>query len=403
MAFSKEILDELLKDYHGPDDFYGPDGIVKQLSKALIERVMQAELTEQIGFEKNEPGEKDTENRRNGKSSKSLRTDQGPMEIEVPRDRDGEFEPRIIQKHQREWRGFDEKILSMYALGLSTKAIQENIKDIYNVDISPELVSRVTDEVKGLVEEWRGRPLEAFYPVIFFDALRVNIRDEGQVSKKSVYLALAIRMDGQKEVLGLWIERNEGSKFWMGILNELKNRGVADMLIAAVDGLTGFPDAVTAVFPETEVQLCMVHMVRNSVKYVSYKDRKAVTGDLKEIYLAPSADAAQGALEKFAEKWDRKYPAISKSWQNRWNEVIPFMKFSPEIRKAIYTTNAIESVNYTLQRNLKTRQSFPNDEAAMKLIFMTLRRISKRWTMPIRNWGEALHQFAIIYGDRVPL
>ena len=403
MAFSKEILDELLKDYHGPDDFYGPDGIVKQLSKALIERVMQAELTEQIGYEKNEAGEKGTENRRNGKSSKTLRTDQGPMEIEVPRDRDGEYDPQIVAKHQREWRGFDDKILSMYALGLSTKAIQENIKDIYNVDISPELVSRVTDEVKGLVEEWRGRPLEAFYPVIFFDALRVNIRDEGQVSKKSVYLALAIRMDGQKEVLGLWIERNEGSKFWMGILNELKNRGVADMLIAAVDGLTGFPDAVTAVFPETEVQLCMVHMVRNSVKYVSYKDRKAVTGDLKEIYLAPSADAAQGALEKFAEKWDRKYPAISKSWQNRWNEVIPFMKFSPEIRKAIYTTNAIESVNYTLQRNLKTRQSFPNDEAAMKLIFMTLRRISKRWTMPIRNWGEALHQFAIIYGDRVPL
>ena len=403
MAFSKEILDELLKDYHGPDDFYGPDGIVKQLSKALIERVMQAELTEQIGYEKNEAGEKGTENRRNGKSSKTLRTDQGPMEIEVPRDRDGEYDPQIVAKHQREWRGFDDKILSMYALGLSTKAIQENIKDIYNVDISPELVSRVTDEVKGLVEEWRGRPLEAFYPVIFFDALRVNIRDEGQVSKKSVYLALAIRMDGQKEVLGLWIERNEGSKFWMGILNELKNRGVEDMLIAAVDGLTGFPDAVNAVFPKTEVQLCMVHMVRNSVKYVPYKDRKAVTGDLKEIYLAPSADAAQGALERFAEKWDRKYPAISKSWQSRWNEVIPFMKFSPEIRKAIYTTNAIESVNYTLQRNLKTRQSFPNDEAAMKLIFMILRRISKKWTMPIRNWGEALHQFAIIYGDRVPI
>jgi transposase-like protein len=291
----------------------------------------------------------------------------------------------------------------MYALGLSTKAIQENLKDIYNVDVSPELISRVTDEVKGLVEEWRNRPLEPFYPVMFFDALRVNIRDEGQVSKKAVYLALAIRLDGQKELLGMWIERNEGAKFWTGILNELRNRGVKDTLIAAVDGLSGFPDAVNAVFPETEVQLCMVHMVRNSVQYVPYKDRKAVTVDLKEIYLAPSADAAKSALRRFAEKWDQKYPAISRSWQNRWNEVIPFMKFSPEIRKAIYTTNAIESINYTLQRNLKTRQSFPNDEAAMKLIFMILRRICKRWTMPIRNWGEALHQFAVIYGDRVPL
>jgi len=403
MAITKEILDELLKDCKGPDEFYGPDGLVKQLSKALIERMMQAELTDQLGYEKSKSGEKQTENRRNGKTSKTLRTDQGPMEIEVPRDRDGEFEPKVVPKHQREWRGFDDKILSMYALGLSTKAIQENIKDIYNVDISPELVSRVTDEVKGLVEEWRNRPLDPFYPVIFFDALRVNIRDEGHVRKKAVYIALAIRLDGQKEVLGMWIEQNEGAKFWMGIMNGLKTRGLQDTLIAAVDGLSGFPEAINAVFPDAEVQLCMVHMVRNSVKYVSFKDRKEITCGLKEIYLAPSADAAAAALDRFAEKWDKKYPAISKSWRNRWSEVIPFMKFSPEIRKAIYTTNAIESLNYNLQRNLKTRQSFPNDEAAMKLIFMILRRISKKWTMPIRNWGEALNQFAIIYGDRVPL
>jgi len=403
MAFREEILDELLKGYKGPDDFYGPDGIVKQLSKALIERAMQTELTEQIGYVKSESGEKGTANRRNGKSTKTLRTDQGPMEIEIPRDREGEFEPQIIPKHQREWRGFDDKILAMYSHGMSTQGIQATIKDIYNVDISSELVSRVTDEVKVLVEEWRNRPLESFYPIIFFDALRVNIRDEGHISKKSIYLALAIRLDGQKDLLGMWIERNEGAKFWMGILNELKNRGIQDVLIAAVDGLTGFPDAINAVFPKTEVQLCMVHMVRNSVKYVPYKDRKAVTTDLKEIYLAPSADAAACALERFAEKWDRKYPAISKSWRSKWTEVIPFLKFSPEIRKAVYTTNAIESINYNLQRNLKTRQSFPNDEAAMKLVFMILQRISKKWTMPIRNWGEALHQFSVIYGDRVPL
>jgi transposase-like protein len=403
MAITKEILDELMKEYKGPDDFYGPDGLIKQLSKALIERAMQAELTEQIGYSKSESGEKPTDNRRNGKSSKTLRTDQGPMEIEVPRDRDGEYDPQIVAKHQREWRGFDDKILSMYGLGLSTQAIQENLKEIYNIDVSPELISRVTDEVKGLVEEWRNRPLEPLYPVVFFDALRVNIRDEGHISKKSVYLALAIRADGQKEPLGMWIERNEGAKFWMGILNELKNRGIQDILIAAVDGLTGFPDAINAVFPKTEVQLCIVHMVRNSIKYVPFKDRKAVTGDLKEIYLAPSEAAAQVALETFGEKWDVKYPAISKSWRSRWNEVIPYMKFSPEIRKAIYTTNSVESLNFTLQRNLKTRLSFPNDEAAMKLIFMILRRISKRWTMPIRNWGEAMHQFSVIYGDRVPL
>jgi len=396
MAITKEVLDELIKDCKNPEQFYGPEGLVKQLTKALVERMMQAELTEQLGYEKSDTCEKQTANRRNGKTTKTLRTDHGNMEIEVPRDRDGEFEPKVIPKHQREFRGFDDKILSMYGLGLSTKAIQENIKEIYNVDISPELVSRVTDEVKGLVDEWRNRPLDPFYPVVFFDALRVNIRDEGHVSKKAVYLALALRLDGQKEILGMWIEKNEGAKFWMGILNELKNRGVNDFLIAAVDGLTGFPDAINTVFPKAEVQLCIVHMVRNSVKYISYKDRKSVTTDLKEIYLAPSADAAEAALDKFAEKWDKKYPVISKSWRSRWSEVIPFLKFSPDIRKAVYTTNAIESINYNLQRNLKTRQSFPNDEAAMKLIFMILRRISKKWTMPIRNWGEALNQFALI-------
>jgi transposase-like protein len=403
MAFSRELLDEILKDYHGPEDMMGQGGIIKQLSKALIERAMEAELTEQLGYEKSDPAEKPTTNRRNGKTTKQLRTDEGPMGIEVPRDREGNFEPAIVPKHQREWRGFDDKILSMYGLGLTTRQIQGHLKDIYAVDVSPELISRVTDEVKGLLDDWRSRALDPFYPVLFFDALRINVREGSQVVKKSVYLALAIRTDGQKELLGLWIEQNEGAKFWMGIMNELKTRGVQDILIAAVDGLTGFPDAINTVFPKTEVQLCIVHMVRNSVKYVPFKDRKAVTGALKKIYLAPSAELAEAALDEFASTGDAKYPMIAKSWRTRWNEAIPFLKFSPEIRKAIYTTNAIESVNYTIQKIIKNRQSFPTDEAAMKLIFMGLQHISKKWTMPIRDWGAALNQFAIIYGDRVPL
>jgi transposase-like protein len=359
---------------------------------------------EHLGYEKHDQGEKPITNRRNGKNTKELRTDHGPMEIEVPRDREGTFEPQMVPKHQREFRGFDDKILSMYALGLTTRQIQDHLKDLYAVDVSPELISRATDSVKELAAEWRGRALEPFYPVVFLDALRVNIRDGGAVVKKSVYFALAIGLDGQKELLGMWIEQNEGAKFWLGIMNELKNRGVQDILLAAVDGLTGFPEAINAVFPKTEVQLCIVHMVRNSVRFVPYKDRKAVTAGLKTIYLAPSAELAAEALEEFAKVWDAKYPMISKSWRNRWTEVIPFFKFSPEIRKAVYTTNAIESVNYTIQKIIKHRQSFPNDEAAMKLIFMGLKNISRKWTMPIRDWGAALNQFAIIYGeDRVPL
>ena len=403
MAFTKEALDEILKGYKGEEAILGPEGLIKQLSKALIERAMETELSEELGYEKSATGEKATANRRNGKTHKTLRTDQGPMEISIPRDRQGSYEPAIVPKHQRHWRGFDDKILSMYALGLTTRQIQEHLKDIYAVDVSPELISRVTDEVKIFLDEWRGRALEPFYPVVFFDALRVNIRENATVVKKSVYLALAVRMDGQKEILGLWIQGQEGAKFWSCILSELKMRGVKDMLIASVDGLTGFPDAINAVFPNTEVQLCIVHMVRNSVKYVSYKDRKAVTADLKKIYAAPSAELAETALDDFAKTWDFKYPVISKSWRNRWQEVIPFLKFSPEIRVAVYTTNAIESVNYTLQKVIRHRQSFPNDEAAMKLLFMALKNISKKWTMPFRNWGAVLNQFAVIYGDRVPL
>jgi transposase-like protein len=403
MAIPKEVLDALMKDYKGPEDITGPDGLLKELTKALIERAMEAEMTDQIGYEKSDQSEKPSVNRRNGKSKKTLRTDQGPIEVDIPRDREGAFEPVIVPKHQREFKGFDDKILSMYSRGMTTREITEHLKEIYHVEVSPELISRVTDSVKELIEEWRKRTLDAFYPIVFLDALVINVKENSKVVRKSIYLALAIRLDGQKELLGLWIDQSEGAKFWLEVLTELKNRGVQDFLIASVDGLTGFPDAIRTVFPKTEIQLCIVHMVRNSLRYVSYKDQKAVAAGLKAIYTSPSEKAASEELDHFAEKWDARYPTISRSWRSRWAEVIPFFKFPDQIRRVIYTTNAIESVNFTIRKVTKNRQSFPNTEAAEKLVFMALQNISKKWTMPVRDWGSTLNQFAIIYGDRVPI
>ncbi len=403
MAISKEVLDELLKDYKGPDDLTGPDGLLKQLTKALVERAMDAEMTTHLGYEKNDQAEKDTTNRRNGKTKKTLRSDEGPLEIEVPRDREGEFEPAIVPKHQREFKGFDDKILSMYARGMTTREIAGHLKEIYGTEVSPELISRVTDSVKELLDDWRTRTLDSFYPILFLDALMINVREEGKVAKKSIYMALAINQEGHKELLGLWIDQAEGATFWLRVLNELKNRGLQDVLIAAVDGLSGFPEAIAAVFPKTEVQLCIVHMVRNSLKFVPYKDRKAIADDLKKIYSAPSEEAAVDELEIFSATWDARYPMISRSWKSRWAELTPFFKFPETIRKVIYTTNAIESLNFSVRKITKNRQSFPTTDAAMKLVFMALQNISKRWTMPIRDWGAAMNQFAILYGDRVPL
>jgi len=403
MAIPKEILDQLLKDYKGPDDLVGPDGLLKELTKALVERAMQAEMTEQLGYEPQSSAAKAGSNRRNGTSKKTVRSDQGPMELDVPRDREGSFEPVIVPKHQREFKGFDDKILSMYARGMSTREISGHLKEIYGVDVSPELISRATDGVKELLDDWRSRPLDPFYPVVFLDAIMIKVRDGAHVVSKSVYLALAIRLDGQKELLGLWIDAAEGAKFWLRILNELQNRGVKDILIASVDGLSGFPDAIRTVFPQTEIQLCIVHVVRNSLKYVSHKDKKAVATDLKSIYLAPSEETASAALDAFASTWDGRYPTISSSWRKRWAEIVPFLKFPPDIRKAVYTTNAIESVNYTIRKVTQNRQSFPTEDAAQKLVFMALQNIANKWTMPIRDWGATLNQFAIIYGSRVPI
>lgn len=403
MAITKEVLDELLKDYKGPEDITGTDGLLKQLTKALVERAMDAEMTMHLGYEKNDQAEKNTTNRRNGKTRKTLRSDQGPLEIEVPRDREGEFEPEIVPKHQRDFKGFDDKILSMYARGMTTREIAGHLKEIYGTEVSPELISRATDSVKEVLDDWRTRTLESFYPILFLDALVINVREDGKVVKKSIYMALAVNLEGRKELLGLWIDQSEGAKFWLRILNELKNRGLQDVLIAAVDGLTGFPEAIAAVFPKTEVQLCIVHMVRNSLKFVPFKDRKAIAADLRKIYTAPSEEMAVDELEAFSNRWDPRYPMISRSWKSKWPDLTPFFKFPETIRKVIYTTNAIESLNFSVRKVTKNRQSFPTADAAMKLVFMALQNISTKWTMPIRDWGAALNQFAILYGDRVPL
>jgi len=362
---------------------------------------MDAEMTNHLGYEKNDQKEKDTSNRRNGTTKKTLRSDQGPLEIQVPRDREGKFEPAIVPKHQREFKGFDDTILSMYARGMTTREIAGHLKEIYGTDVSPELISRATDSVKELLEDWRNRTLEPFYPILFLDALVINVREDGKVAKKSIYMALAINQEGHKELLGLWIDQSEGAKFWLRILNELKNRGVQDILLTAVDGLSGFPEAIAAVFPKTEVQLCIVHMVRNSLKFVPFKDRKAIAADLKKIYSAPSEEVAADELETFSTKWDARYPMISRSWKSRWAELTAFFKFPVTIRKVMYTTNAIESLNFTVRKITKNRQSFPSSDAAMKLLFMALQNISKKWTMPIRDWGSAINQFRILYGDRV--
>lgn len=399
---NKDLIKELLKDYKKPEDLIGKDGILKQLTKALLETALDSELTEHLGYEKNALSDKNNSNSRNGRSRKTLKTDQGDMNISIPRDRQSDFEPQIIQKGQRRFTGFDDKILSMYARGMTVRDIQGHLADIYNVEVSPDLISTVTDSVMDMVREWQNRPLDSVYPIMYFDALRMKIREDGRVVNKAVYLALGVNMDGHKDVLGIWLDKNEGAKFWLNVFTELKNRGVNDILIACVDGLKGLPDAIESVYPDTEIQLCIVHMVRNSLKFVSYKDRKKMASDLKTIYKAVTVEQAESALTTFGQTWDKRYPMVSQSWQSHWDKIIPFFAYSEEIRKVIYTTNAIESLNSTLRKVTKNRNSFPNDESAIKLLYMALMNIMKKWTMPIRNWSLAVHQFAIRFGNRVP-
>lgn len=400
-SINPDLIDELLKDYQKPEDIIGDNGLLKQLTKAILERALASELTHELGYKKHSPTGRNGGNSRNGKSSKTLKTDHGDIELSLPRDRNSEFEPQIVKKGQRRFAGFDDKIVSMYARGMTTRDIQGHLEEIYGIEVSPELISTVTDGIISEVKEWQNRPLDEVYPIVFFDAIRMKIRDDGRVINKAAYLAIGVGMDGLKDVLGIWIEKNEGAKFWLSVFTELKNRGMNDVLIACVDGLKGLPEAIESVFPQAEVQLCIVHMVRNSLKFVSYKDRKKIATDLKIVYRAATVEQAEAALKDFEETWDGRYPMISKSWRSNWPRIIPFFAYSAEIRKAIYTTNAIESLNNSLRKVTKNRNSFPSDEAAIKLLYMALKNIKKKWTMPIRNWSLAIHQFSIHFEGRV--
>jgi len=399
----EELLDELIKDYKDPEDLLGKNGLIGQLKKRLIEKAMEAEMKDHLGYPKNRKTAESNSNSRNGHSQKKVVSNRENLEITVPRDRESRFEPRIIPKHQRRFDGFDQQIIALYARGMSTRDIQSSLEEMYEVDVSPSLISTVTEGIINDFKEWQSRPLNSIYPIVFFDCLVVKSREEGKVSNRSVYLALGVNMEGTKELLGLWITASEGAKFWLSVITELKNRGVNDLFIACVDGLKGFPEAIESVFPGAEIQLCIVHMIRNSCRYVSWKDRKAICADLKTIYTADTVDQAELALDEFAEKWDHKYPTISLLWRRHWDRIIPFLAYPEYIRKVIYTTNAIESLNRSLKKVLKTKGVFPNDQAIQKLLFLALRNISKKWTMPIREWKAALNQFAIRFQDRFPL
>lgn len=399
-VFDNQLLDALIGNCKQPEDVFGQGGLFKNLQRQLLERMLEGEMSHELGYTKHDPKGNKSGNSRNGHSEKTLQGELGKMTIKIPRDRNGSFTPQIIEKHQTRFNGFDDKIISLYARGMTMRDIQDQLLDMYGVDVSPTLISEVTNEVMDEVVAWQSRPLDRLYPIVFLDALVIKVKDDNRVINKAFYLALGVNQEGQKELLGIWISQNEGAKFWLGVMTELKNRGVEDIFIACIDGLTGFPQAIEAVYPKTQVQLCIVHMIRNSLKFVAWKMRKAVALDLKAIYGAATVAEAEKALEAFAEKWDKDYPSISKSWLAHWENIIPFFAYSKEIRKAIYTTNSIESLNSSLRKVIKNKRVFPSDESAVKLLYLALMNISKKWTMPIQNWKAAMNSFLIMFEDR---
>ena len=396
MAIEKELLDQLLAG-RDPEELFAKNGLLDDLKKALSERILNAELDEHLDVEQIEG----RSNRRNGVSKKTVLTGTSKIELSVPRDREGRFDPQLIAKYQRRFPDFDEKIISMYARGLSVREVRGHLEEIYGIEVSPDLISAITDQVLDEVSEWQNRPLDPLFPIVFFDAIRVKIRDDGFVRNKAVYIALGILPDGTKEILGIWIEQTEGAKFWLRVMNELKARGLADILVAVVDGLKGFPEAITAVFPQATVQTCIVHLIRHSLAFVSWKDRKQMVPALKAIYRGKDAEAGRQALDDFeAGPWGQRYPAIVQSWRRNWGHVVPFFAFPESVRRIIYTTNAIEALNSKIRRAVRTRGHFPNDDAAMKLLYLVLNHASDEWKTPPREWFEARAQFAVIFADR---
>ena len=398
MDLKPEVLDELLRGVKTQEDLAGPNGLLKQITKALVERMLAGELTHHVGYEKHDPAGYGSGNARNGTSRKRLKSDVGEMEIAVPRDRNGTFEPQLIGKHQTRWNGLDEQIIGLYARGMTVRDIQAQLQEMYGVDVSPGLISEVTAAVLDEMKTWQNRPLDSMYPVLYLDALVVKIRHEGRVENRAVYVAVGLKEDGQKEVLGLWSSANEGAKFWLGVMTELKNRGLRDVYIVCTDGLKGFPQAIETVFPKTQVQTCIVHLIRASLEYVGWKERKAVVADLKPIYRAATVEGAEQALKEFREKWP-KLRVVADVWERNWERVIPFFQFPEEIRKVIYTTNAIESLNSSLRKVTKNRGSFPSEEAAFKLLYLAIRNAAKKWST-VQFWREAMRQFEMVYPGR---
>jgi putative transposase len=395
------LLDQLLKG-KSPEEILGRDGVLKGLTKRLVERALEGELTTHLGYQKHAAEGRNSGNSRNGASPKNVLTDSGELELEIPRDRNGEFDPQLVRKGQRRLPGFDDKVIALYARGLTTREIQGHLLDLYDVEVSPTLISNVTDAVLEDVRAWQSRPLDAVYPILYLDAIHLKLRSSGAVQNQAVYVALGITLEGQKDLLGLWVGETEGAKFWLNVLTELRNRGVRDILIACVDGLKGFPEAIENLYPQTQVQLCIVHMVRNSLRYVSWKERKIIAADLRAIYAAPTAEAAEQALEAFAHKWDGRFPTISKTWRANWQRVIPFFAYPPEIRKVIYTTNAIESINASLRKVTRKRGAFPNPDSVQKVLYLAVQKASARWGRPIKDWTAALNHFTMVFEGRVP-
>jgi putative transposase len=396
-----EVVDQLLAGARTEEEIVGPGGLLAQLTQRLVERALEVELTDHVGYERHQEPPGGTGNARNGKTPKTLQTEHGPVQINTPRDRDGSFEPQLVRKRQRRFEGFDERILALYSRGMSTRDIEAHLRELYGVSVGRDLISRVTDAVMDDARAWQSRPLEDVYPVVFLDALVLKIRDGGSVARKACYLALGVGMDGSREVLGLWFQDTEGAKFWMQVLAELRHRGVKDILICCVDGLAGFPEAIEAVFPETVVQTCIVHLIRASLKYVPRRQYDQVTKDLRPIYTAIDSDHALQALDAFEAKWGQQLPPVVKAWRDSWEHVTPFLAFPPEVRRVIYTTNAVEALNRQLRKAIKTKGSFPTEDAARKLIYLAILNAVPQWTRT-RGWTKALLAFKIHFGDRLP-